>query len=86
MELLMKRTREAGNGNQVKLLRLCLEDGLSIREIARRWETDPAPLYREFAKVRGAFKAVLMEVVAFHHPGTPAETEQACIELLSFLE
>jgi hypothetical protein len=35
--------------------------------------------------VRQEFKEALAEVVAVHHPGTPAEVERECANLLSFL-
>jgi hypothetical protein len=69
----------------VELLRLRFQDGLPIREIARRWGADAAALHHEYAKARQEFQAALLEVVAFHHPGTPAEVEQACANLLTSL-
>jgi hypothetical protein len=46
---------------------------------------DAAELRHEYAKARHEFKAALLEVVAFHHPGSPAEVEHACAELLAHL-
>jgi hypothetical protein len=34
---------------------------------------------------RHEFKAALLEVVAFHHPGSPAEVEQEAATLLKVL-
>jgi RNA polymerase sigma-70 factor (ECF subfamily) len=70
---------------RVELLRLRFHEGLPIRDIARRWGADAAALHYEYARARQAFKAALLEVVAFHHPGAPAEVERACAELLAHL-
>jgi len=70
----------------VDLLRLRFEDGLPIREIARRWEMDPARLHKEYARARDGYKRALTEVVAFHHPGTPGEVERECARLLALFK
>ena len=71
---------------RVELLRLRFHDDLPIREIARRWGADAAALHHEYAKARQEFKAALLEVVAFHHPGSAAEIEQECANLLAALK
>src|SRR5262249_8572391 len=75
-----KKARRAGEAacRRVELLRLRFHENLPIREIARRWETDAAVLHHEYAKARQEFKAALLEVVAFHQPGSAAEVEQEC--------
>jgi RNA polymerase sigma-70 factor (ECF subfamily) len=70
---------------RVELLRLRFHDGLPIREIARHWRSDPAVLHHEYARAREDFKAILLEVVAFHHPGTPAEIDREYASLLELL-
>jgi RNA polymerase sigma factor (sigma-70 family) len=70
---------------RVELLRLRFHDGLPIRTIAARWQIEAATLHHEYAKARQEFKAALAEVVAFHHPGPPAEIEKECANLLSLL-
>jgi RNA polymerase sigma factor (sigma-70 family) len=70
---------------RVELLRLRFHDGLPIREIARRRGSDPDAVHREYARARREFRAALAAVVAFHHPGTPAEVERECADLLSLL-
>jgi RNA polymerase sigma-70 factor (ECF subfamily) len=66
---------------RVELLRLRFEEGLPIRAIAERWGVAAADLHHAYAKARQEFRAALLEVVAFHHPGSPAEVEQeaACL-------
>ncbi len=54
---------------RVELLRLRFQESLPIREIAQRRGIDAAALHHEYARARQEFKAALMEVVAFHHPG-----------------
>jgi RNA polymerase sigma factor (sigma-70 family) len=70
---------------RVELLRLRFHEGLPIREIAVRWKADAADLHREYARARQEFRAALAGVVAFHQPGTPAEVERSCTELLAML-
>jgi RNA polymerase sigma-70 factor (ECF subfamily) len=70
---------------RVELLRLRFEDGLPIRAIAQRWGVAAAQLHHAYALARQEFKAVLLEVVAFHHPGSPAEVEQEAASLLQAL-
>jgi RNA polymerase sigma factor (sigma-70 family) len=82
-----EHARRAGAAalRRVELLRLRFHDGLPIRVIAARWQIDAATLHHEYARARQEFKAALAEVVAFHHPGTPAEVERECANLLSLL-
>jgi RNA polymerase sigma-70 factor (ECF subfamily) len=70
---------------RVELLRLRFQEGLPIRDIATRWQTDAAVLHHEYARAREEFRAALLEVVAFYHPGTAAEVERECANLLSLL-
>jgi RNA polymerase sigma-70 factor (ECF subfamily) len=79
-----QKARRAGEAacRRVELLHLRFHENLPIREIARRWKTDAAVLHYEYAKARQEFKAALLDVVAFHHPGSAAEVEQECANLL----
>jgi RNA polymerase sigma-70 factor (ECF subfamily) len=82
-----EHARRAGTAalRRVELLRLRFHDGLPIRAIAARWQVDAATLHHDYAKARQEFKAALVEVVAFQHPGAPAEVERQCANLLSLL-
>jgi RNA polymerase sigma-70 factor (ECF subfamily) len=70
---------------RVELLRLRFQEGLPIRDIAKRWNVDAANLHHEYAKARQEFKASLLEVLAFHSPGPDADLEAQCAQLLSLL-
>ena len=70
---------------RVELLRLRFEENLPIREIAVRWNVPAAGLHHAYSLARQEFKAALLEVVAFHQPGTPAEVEQEAANLLHAL-
>ncbi len=70
---------------RVELLRLRFYEGRPIREIARLWETDPTELHREYARARKEFRSALVEVVAFHHPGSADAIERECTQLLEAL-
>jgi RNA polymerase sigma factor (sigma-70 family) len=85
-----QRERAAGLGPaaqmRVELLRLRFDEGLPIREIARRWNEDPNRLHHEYARARSEFREALAEVVAYHCPGKPEEVEKECRKLLELLE
>jgi len=70
---------------RVELLRLRFEENLPIREIAQRWSVDAARLHHDYALARQEFRDALMEVVAFHHPGSPEELEIEAAGLLRAL-
>ena len=70
---------------RVELLRLRFEDNLPIRTIAERWGVPAAGLHHAYALARQEFKAALLEMVAFHHPGSPAAVEQEAAGLLKAL-
>lgn len=83
-----RRAGPAGEAalRRVELLRLRFHEGLAIREIAHRWQTDAAALHHEYAKARQEFKDALRQVVAFHHGGSDADVEQECVGLLGMLK
>jgi RNA polymerase sigma-70 factor (ECF subfamily) len=70
---------------RVDLLRLRFQEGLPIRDIAGRWEVESALLHREYAKARQEFKAALLQVLAFHCPGSQEHLEQQCADLLAIV-
>ncbi len=70
---------------RIELLRLRFEESLPIRAIAERWGVDARSLHHAYALARQEFKAALLEVVAFHQPGSPAELEEEAASLLKAL-
>jgi RNA polymerase sigma-70 factor (ECF subfamily) len=70
---------------RVELLQLRFEESLPIRTIAERWGVPAAGLHHAYALARQEFRAALLEVVAFHHPGSPGEVEQEAASLLKAL-
>ena len=86
-QLQQRRASERGPEavQRVELLRLRFEENLPIRTIAVRWGVPAAGLHHAYALARQEFKAALLEVVAFHHPGSPAEVEQEAASLLKAL-
>lgn len=85
----LQRRRADGGGDdavrRIELLRLRFEDNLPIRTIAERWGVDAAGLHHAYALARKEFKEALLEVVAFHHPGTAAEVNREAASLLKSL-
>lgn len=80
-----ERAREKGAAavERVRLLKLRFEEGLPIREIAKRWEADPARLHHMYATARKDFLRCLGEVVGFHDPGASREEiDRECRRLL----
>jgi RNA polymerase sigma-70 factor (ECF subfamily) len=82
-QLAMGRGPEAER--RVELLRLRFEENVPIREIAERWGVPAAGLHHAYNLARQEFKEALLEVVAFHQPGSPAEVEQEAASLLEVL-
>ena len=70
---------------RVELLRLRFEENLPIRAIAERWGVAAEGLHRAYALARKEFRAALLEVVAFHHPASPADVEEEAAGLLKSL-
>jgi RNA polymerase sigma factor (sigma-70 family) len=70
---------------RVELLRLRFHEGMPIREIAKQWDVNASQLHHEYATARREFKNALIEVVTFHQPGSQAEVEQECSQLLAML-
>jgi len=77
------RAREVGEAavQRVELLRLRFEEGLEIHQIAERWGLEPWRVQKDYARARAEFREVLLEVVSFHHPGTPGEIARECENL-----
>ena len=72
---------------RVELLRLRFQDGLPIRDIAAKWNEDPAKLHHEFATARTEFRAALRQVMAFHMPtATEPQLESAGRNVLDLLK
>jgi hypothetical protein len=70
---------------RTELLRLRFEENLPIRTIAKRWNMPAVDLHQAYALARQEFRTALLQVVAFHHPGSPAEVEQEAASLLKAL-
>ncbi|MCU0724618.1 MAG: sigma-70 family RNA polymerase sigma factor [Planctomycetes bacterium] len=79
------KARGAEALRRVELLRLRFQDGLPIRDIAARWNEEPARVHKEYAKARREFRERLYDVVAAHGPGTPGEIERRVAGLLAAL-
>jgi DNA-directed RNA polymerase specialized sigma24 family protein len=85
----LQRDRASERGadavQRVELLRLRFEENLPIRDIALRWATDPAIVHKAYALARKEFRSALLQVVAFHHPGSAVELEAEAASLLKAL-
>jgi RNA polymerase sigma-70 factor (ECF subfamily) len=68
--------RAAAAVQRVDLLKLRFEENLPIRTIAERWGGPAAQLHHAYSQAREEFREALLEVVAFHHPGSAPEVEQ----------
>lgn len=72
---------------RVELLAARFGENLPIREIAARWQVDPAWLHHQYATARDEFHSALREVVAFHMPASSGEgIDAACQMLLGALK
>ena len=71
---------------RVRLLKLRFEEGLPIREIARRWDTEAARLHHVYATARKDFVRSLGEVVRYHEPDASGDdVDRECRQLLESL-
>lgn len=68
-----------------QLLRLRFQQGLSIRDIAQRWEVEPRSLHKQYQKARREFEKALLKVVHFHHPTSPDRARAELSQVLSTL-
>jgi RNA polymerase sigma-70 factor (ECF subfamily) len=71
---------------RLRILRLRFEEGLPIRDVARRLAMEPSAAHHEYARARKEFRAALNQVVAFYRPGSAEEVEQECEALLHLLK
>ena len=61
------------------LLRLRIQEGLPIRDIAKRRNEDPATLHHEFAAARDEFRTALKRVIPFHLPAALYQARNSLI-------
>ncbi len=82
-QLQRRRAAELGAEavQRVELLRLRFEENLPIRAIAERFGVPADRLHHAYAVARQEFRAALLAVVAFHHPGSAAEIEEEVVGL-----
>ena len=78
-----QRASELGpeHARRVDLLRLRFEEGLPIRDIAVRWQCDPAALHHEFARARRDFKQALAEAMGLGPFVTAARLDSEVAQL-----
>lgn len=86
-ELQEERAEKSGPAaaRRVELLRARFEEGLPIREVAKKWQADAARLHHEFAQARKEFQSALREVVAFHHGGPQSNVDAECRRILELV-
>ena len=53
------------------LLRLRFEEGLPIREIARRWDSDAARVHKHYARAREAYRRSGLSLIPMTGPTDP---------------
>ncbi|MGB0715936.1 MAG: sigma-70 family RNA polymerase sigma factor [Phycisphaerae bacterium] len=70
---------------RVDLLRMRFEEGLPIRDIAKRWDRPAELLHREYARARKEFKEALLSVISFNHPDRPQQAREEYAHLLQVL-
>ena len=83
-----EQAREKGGDavRRVDLLTLRFEEGLPIREIARRWSVEPDWLHHQYARARDEFKHALKEIVRDHQGIQGTALEEECLRLLQFFQ
>lgn len=82
----MAKQKGAEAERRVELLQLRFGESLPIREIASRWNVDPAWLHHQYAAARNEFHEALRFVVGQHDASlTSGEIDDHCRSLLSAL-
>jgi len=71
--------------HRVELLRLRFEEGLPIREIASRWDADPALLHQQYRRARREFRRHL-EVELDFNGASEADRDRQWLEFISLLQ
>ncbi len=75
----------ADKTQRLSLLQLRFQEGLPVREIAERWQMPAEKVHKWYALARTEFRQALLEVMAEHQAGTPAQLEDRAKELLASL-
>jgi RNA polymerase sigma-70 factor (ECF subfamily) len=70
---------------RLELLRLRFQEDLPIREIAQRWQADPAAVHRDYTKAREEFREALKDVLRAYSAAEGQALERECAELLALL-
>ena len=76
---------KSGGARRAELLRLRFFEGLPIRDIAQRWQVDPAHLHQDYAKARKEFIQSFRTLVADHNGGSADEIDAYSRRLLDIL-
>lgn len=87
-ECFAARSRAEGGAaaQRLALLELRFDQGLPIRDIAKKWGADAARLHHDFARARKEFKQTLLEVVAEQQSNAnPEQVERTARELVEML-
>lgn len=82
LELQSSRAQDDSALRRVDLLRLRFNEEMPIREIAERWNHDPADLHREYGKSRQEFSSALKSVVREHYTSVDRSVDDRCQDLL----
>jgi predicted DNA-binding protein (UPF0251 family) len=92
MKRAMERQREEATTRgedaqrRVELLRLRFQEGLPIRDIAKRWNAEASVVHRQYRTAREEFQKALVAEVRFHNEGaTEGEIHRECTQLLELL-
>jgi hypothetical protein len=85
---LQREWARAAGGVQLErfeLLELRFQRGLSMAEIARLWERDPARVHHLYADAREDFRRALLDVVGRRHGGRCGALARECDWMLEVL-
>jgi RNA polymerase sigma factor (sigma-70 family) len=77
--------RDPAAARRVDLLRMKFEDGLAVRDIAKRLGEDPARIHIEYAQARRDFIRALREVIGLQEGCSPERLKEECEKLLGVL-
>ncbi|MHC5065893.1 MAG: RNA polymerase sigma factor [Planctomycetota bacterium] len=82
----MRSSRDPQTARDAELLDLRFQEGLPIREIAVRWQEDPALVHRAYSRARNKFRECLRDLIRFDRPcASKEEHEKELRKLVSYL-
>lgn len=70
---------------RVELLRLHFNEGLAVKDIAKRWDAPLKALHHDLERARAEYADALRDVIHYHYPGERRSAEREVARLLELI-